>query len=139
MTYNQIITELCEQHNITVKRILPPNVGRANFENRLIYIPKKINNRYQSFMTALHEIGHVVNGKQRYIFYGEYLAERYAIDTAQRYNIDPTLYFESAKCYVTDKLCLAINKGLKYNHIPAEVEWYVDIPLEYYYQVQQCG
>ena len=134
--YNTIITELSTQHKIKIEKTFDDDEGRANIKDRIIYIPKRIKSFY-SFMIALHEIGHIVTGKQKYIFYGEYLAERYAIDIAQQYNINPKSYFDNAKYYISCKLQHAWNNGLKLKHIPLEVELFALLDIESY--IEQYG
>jgi len=129
MNFEQIIDKLCKENLIKVtKNFKTPN-GQANLTQRSIEIPEKLDNLI-NFMVALHEVGHIIVGRQKQDFYGEYLAERFAIDTAQKYGYDPKEYFENAKNYVAAKLQKAWNRGLKLSNVPKEVELFCDIDLE---------
>ena len=129
MNYSEIIYKLAKENLIKVERTFDDLSGKANLTNRIIKIPKSLDT-VSKFMVALHEIGHILNGNKKPEFYGEYLAERYAIDTAQKFGVDPKEYFENAKQYVGAMLQKAWNRGLKLSSVPKEVELFCDIDLE---------
>ena len=129
--HNQIFKILCKENNISLLKVFDESKGLAYIKSRRVEVPKNLNS-LENFMVALHEIGHVVNGKIKRTFYSEYLAERYAIETAQKFNINPEQYFERAKNYVSSKLAKAWNRGLKLENLPLEVELFADINIENY-------
>jgi hypothetical protein len=129
MNFEQIINKLAKENLIKVIKDMNGLNGIANHTDKIIHIPKKLDTVPQ-FMVALHEIGHIINGYKKPTFYAEYLAERYAIDTAQKFGIDPKEYFENAKKYVKGMLAKAWNRGLKLSSVPKEVELFCDIDLE---------
>jgi hypothetical protein len=127
--YSQIIYHLCKKHGIICEKVFDTDEGLAYISQRRIRIPKKIDSVLK-FMTSLHEIGHIVNGKKRHRFYEEYLSEKYAIETARKYNIKSNKYVKTSKIYIRYYLSVAWNKGLKHQNIPKEVEKFIGINLK---------
>lgn len=80
-------------------------------------------------MVALHEIGHVRNGHVRPAYYGEYLAEKFALERAAEMGIDPGMYTKRAKCYVLMNLAKAHNRGLDHKNIPDAVREFIDMDI----------
>lgn len=121
---NQMINATAKLHRIKIdpKRLLTLE-GKANYNCRLIRIPKVTD--VKTFMIALHEIGHLVNGRHRYNFYNEYLAEKWAINCAKALHINCTSYVRNAKGYVLHNLATAFNRGLNIDNVPVDVRKFI--------------
>lgn len=118
-----IVLNYCNIHNIN---ILPQRfstaVGRAWIETNHIKIPYI--DSVEDFLVCLHEIGHIVTGKKidadtpDYIF--EYLADKWAIDTAKKHGIINKKYEMRAKWYVLSYIADYHNKNEGYT-IPKRI------------------
>ncbi len=109
--YESIIAELAEREQITVDRCSNGR-GCAYRKERLIRIPKNLGRK--GFLIALHEVGHIVQGKIRPQWVSELLAERFAVKTARQYGIKVTVSdlndIWSGVVYQIHKAC---RRGLK--------------------------
>ena len=84
--YKKIIFDLILEYKIKVKNWRSTNSGYAYYDSWEIEIPKPIS--LSKFMTCAHEIGHLVKDKSTNpMWYQEYLATKYAIDTCHKHNI----------------------------------------------------
>lgn len=109
MNYHQHVVEVCKEHNITfVER---PGTERASVNRRIIWAPtpKTIN----TYLTALHEIGHVVNGENKVALVDEAGAWLFAIVTS-KFPISGGGRSHMAKCFTSYvKRNLAIYNGAR--------------------------
>jgi hypothetical protein len=107
--YKQILNELIGKHGITVIKwsmhgdISEDWAGKrrywwAEIDDREVVIPRP--DTSHRFMIALHEIGHCVRGERKYLHREEYVAEKWAIDTAKSYGIKCNRYEKNAAKWV---------------------------------------
>jgi len=92
------------------------SVGRAWVDSKEIKIP--VIDSIEDFLVCLHEIGHIVTGQKiddsspDYMF--EYLADKWAIDTAKKHGIYNFKYEMRAKWYVLQFIAEYHNKNNDY-------------------------
>ena len=121
MNYEKEVKELARQYLIGIDwKYKTANSGRAIYDDRLIILPKKIDT-VGKFYTALHEIGHIMEGRQKTTYQSEYIAMQWALNKVKEYKIDSKIFEEKEKRYLTNKLCKAKNRGAKFENIPKEV------------------
>lgn len=119
----QLFERECRFYSIKPVRKFAAACGRAIIASRTVEVPKSFST-VERFMVALHEIAHIKQGNVRPSYYGEYLAERFALRRAKELNIDPGDYEVRARAYVLTTIAKAYNRGLKLDSIPAFiVEW----------------
>lgn len=108
---NSLIKKICREYDIQIdpKRYRSPFEGTAYFDERLIKIPNITN--LHSFMIALHEIGHIVEGRRKFIYLTEYVAERWAINKAKELGIDCSDYKICARNFIISHLAEEHNRG----------------------------
>ncbi|MFA7708341.1 MAG: hypothetical protein WCX73_05310 [Candidatus Pacearchaeota archaeon] len=110
--YTEIAEKLLKENNITVRSYRKNMSGLAYIETREIIIPHP--NGKISFLICLHEIAHILNGHIKPKFKGEYLAEKWAMDTFRELGFRvPQSYIRRAKRYVRHKVHQAKVRGLK--------------------------
>ena len=103
-------------------------VGRAWIECKTIKIPEIVD--VETFLVALHEIGHIVRAEvAEPLFLCEYAADRWALDTAAEYGIDPGYYLYRSRWYVLSFIAELHNQGVKYK-VPKEIARYVQEDLK---------
>jgi hypothetical protein len=127
---NNIIRSLCRKYKIKItKEKTSSGNGLAYIEEKKITIPY-ITDRW-NFFTALHEIGHVVNGWHKYMYLNEFYAEMWAIETGRKYNIFPTTrYLDNARGYILHHLSVAYSHGLKLERIPSDFRLWIRCDLD---------
>jgi len=118
--YEKIIAKLAKQYNIKVVRYFKGGCGRAYYKEGLIRIPKKLDNM-RKFLVALHEIGHLVEGKQKTSYMSEYVAMKWALKKFKELGMYDKGAEESERRYFTKKLCQAKNRRSKIEDLPDEV------------------
>ena len=78
----------------------------------------------EKMATCFHEIGHVLNDNEYYCL-REYNAEIFAIQTLQRFDIEPTPYIiKKHFWYMAYSLGQALNRKMKNKNIPVELRAY---------------
>ena len=123
-----ILKRLSKRHKIKVIYKFKGLSGTAFHNRRAVNIPKNIDSAEKA-LTALHEIGHIVNGDRSPRYYDEYLAERFAIRTAKLYGIVCDDYEFGAKCYVMWFICDDLKKkNISLNKIkPSVIRFVSDV------------
>jgi hypothetical protein len=110
--YTEIAEKLLKENNITIRSYRKNMSGVAYIDSREIVIPHP--NGKISLLICLHEIAHILNGHIKPIFKGEYLAEKWAMDTFRKLGFKvPQSYTRRAKRYISYKLHQAKVRGLK--------------------------
>ena len=110
--YLKIFERIAKENKINFEYSFKSNVGRADFEQRKVFISKPINrNRLQ---TALHEISHILQGEIKPIYVEEYLAEVLSFEMIKKEGIPISKKARDRSkkhiAYMTQK---AIHRGLK--------------------------
>lgn len=86
--------------------------GRVNWQLKTCAIPE-IKSR-KSLYIALHELGHIVNGRIRPVYKGEFLAEQYAHKRMRELGFAvPRSMTKRAKNYVRWKIIKAERRGAR--------------------------
>jgi hypothetical protein len=118
-----IVCRYAKRYNINILNDrFTTSVGRAWIESREIKIP--VIDSVEDFLVCLHEVGHIVTGQKidsttpDYMF--EYLADKWAIDTAMKHGIYNFKYEMRAKWYVLSFIADYHNKNEEYS-IPNKV------------------
>lgn len=118
-----IIWQYAKRHKISIlSDRFTTSVGRAWIESKEIKIP--VIDSIEDFFVCLHEIGHIITGQKLdenapdYMF--EYLADKWAIDTAKKHGVSNFKYEMRAKWYVLQFIADYHNKNTDYT-IPNKV------------------
>lgn len=109
--FRLVTFSLLQEHRIGIYGQFKGSSGRALIKERKVKIPDPINE--MTFLTCLHEIGHVVTNKvSDPTWKKEYLAVRYSIEGALKYypEMDPK-FIEYQKRYLIMKMCMSIRRS----------------------------
>jgi hypothetical protein len=104
--YIKWIKDELKKYNVRVHRwgeFIDDEIFYAYFDSRRVYIP--IPECDYSFTLALHEIGHILLGNNKYGHIAEYNAEIWCLELAkEKYNIYDEEYELTAKEYVYEEI-----------------------------------
>lgn len=121
------INALCKRYKITAIKEFKSAVGRANITRSTIFIPIDLNVD-ENYLVALHEIGHIIEGKVKPKYYSEYLAGKYALDTGKQ-NVTKEAweaYKIREEYYTLININSALIRKANINNIQQQIIYYIE-------------
>lgn len=133
-TYNQeeaqkVLDYLVSWYKIKIHGYSVTSCGRAWWKSRKIKVPHPTNT--DRFGVFLHEIKHIIDGKNGKRFEEEFACDKFALDHIEKLGYDPTEWKKRMRWHSLSRVAMATNRGLHSSKIPSHIkEYFSDIDFD---------